>query len=872
MAAKLPPLKCWGARYPDEGQTVADAPAGYINLIWDFFYAGNFRLPATKFFLEILEYYKFHISQMHPIGMVRVRHFEFVCRTMHIEPTVPRFRVFHQIHCSQGFYSFVQRSSAKKILLQPPKSFHDWKHKLFFIKVGVIPIRMTFRGKADVPTETIQTPVDENCMSLNWWMNREDKPVYMEGDKIVSLYVVAFERKGGKMATVAKKPDEELYHFLRFIVGELSNLGIGPEKKRRAPTTTAAPKKNDAGKAQHSKGKNVGGEKKGTRRSFDSCCDYVVVSDSLEDLAPIVIKRPKLEQKDVADIPPSNPDDPIDVESSPEHLLRKKTGKRKQDDTEAEGQPEKKVRRKKITRRGNLDAFMLNPVFKKPNSPVHTEPSSVVNEDLSPSPPCASVNEQLRDVDVPNEAEKTAGAEDSGFENPLNIVVDAGKVTSPGVVDVGAGNPQTPEVVAQDSEKGKSAQAIPNVSAKDHGSFSDADKNYPIRPDETLGDYNYRTYLEKNASKIHVPIWNLKKGDTFSDWRVCRDWLQGTFPPGEIKFQEGRLHDQTYHAYLEEAASYTSTTHRIMRGWYSMHKEWAAFKASKKKAAKDENCAAQLKAKLEADQDKFGNDRRTEEWSVVGWKRKAEAEDALLSEERKTGKRSAEVERLKKQDAEIEKLKKEKDDVESARDEARSHREKSEQREVHTCATLALRDKEIEELISLLSEQEQLKKDLELTHTEKAETSRRLTETEEKLENSEIARATAEIELVPLKSDMTWLKEHGIASVAESVLNSEELDNMVVRLVVSARNDGYAQGYVECSHHVVNALKVDWDTSKSATHGVNTDAALAAMKTECNNLQLSVMDLINVALQSEDHVAQLKEIFLDGENEDEDLA
>ncbi|MFS7978010.1 hypothetical protein Hanom_Chr10g00910661 [Helianthus anomalus] len=127
-------------------------------------------------------------------------------------------------------------------------------------------------------------------------------------------------------------------------------------------------------------------------------------------------------------------------------------------------------------------------------------------------------------------------------------------------------------------------------------------------------------------------------------------------------------------------------------------------------------------------------------------------------------------------------------------------------------------------------------------------------------------RATTEIELEPLKSNMLWLKECGIAS------SFEELDKTVARLLVAARNDGYAQGYAKCSHQVVNALKVDWDTSKSATHGVNTDAALAAVKTKFNNLQLPVMDLINVALQSEDHVAQLKEIFPDGEDEDEDLA
>ncbi|KAJ0447673.1 hypothetical protein HanRHA438_Chr17g0814761 [Helianthus annuus] len=66
------------------------------------------------------------------------------------------------------------------------------------------------------------------------------------------------------------------------------------------------------------------------------------------------------------------------------------------------------------------------------------------------------------------------------------------------------------------------------------------------------------------------------------------------------------------------------------------------------------------------------------------------------------------------------------------------------------------------------------------------ETSRRLTEAEEKLEGSETARATAESELEPLRSDMAWLKDRGIACVAESVLNSEELDKTVARLVVAA--------------------------------------------------------------------------------------
>ncbi|MFS7959988.1 hypothetical protein Hanom_Chr08g00697611 [Helianthus anomalus] len=363
---------------------------------------------------------------MHPIGMVRVRHFEFVCRTMHIEPTVPRFRVFHQMHYSKGFYSCMQRASAKMILLQPPKYFHDWKKKFFFIKVGVIPMRMTFKGKEDVPTETIQTPTDENwyqglkdvpsialpekalvgaSMSLNWRMNREEKPVYMEGDKgkiwVVSLYVVVFEREGGKMATVPKKPDEELWYH-------------------RIVRNFALPR-----------------------------------DDELAAQPAAVVRRPKPEPRYTANIPPSNPDDPIDLESSPEHLLRKKAGKRKQADAEAEGQPEKKVRRKKITRRGNLDAFIAKPVHgrcyslfsllyalnncdlcvclaENPNSPVHTEPSSVVNEDLPPSPPRAFVTKQLENAGASkNETEKTAGVENPVVEEPTNVAVDMRRKGSP---------------------------------------------------------------------------------------------------------------------------------------------------------------------------------------------------------------------------------------------------------------------------------------------------------------------------------------------------------------------------------------------------------------------------------------------------------
>ncbi|MFS7949172.1 hypothetical protein Hanom_Chr06g00568431 [Helianthus anomalus] len=93
----------------------------------------------------------------------------------------------------------------------------------------------------------------------------------------------------------------------------------------------------------------------------------------------------------------------------------------------------------------------------------------------------------------------------------------------------------------------------------------------------------------------------------------------------------------------------------------------------------------------------------------------------------------------------------------------------------------------------------------------------------------------------------------------------------VVVVFESINGHGYTQGYAECTQHVNDALKVDWDTRGSAMHGVDTEVAHVAAKTEYNNLHLPVMDLVTTALQSDEFVAQLKEVFPNEEDDDEDL-
>ncbi|KAJ0452441.1 hypothetical protein HanHA300_Chr15g0578931 [Helianthus annuus] len=167
--------------------------------------------------------------------MVQIPHFEFLCRSMHIELTINRFQVFLSTSLLSRFLflcpTFIGQEDPADP--PPPKSFHDWKPKFFFIKAGVIPMNMTFRGAEDIEVENLKTPESEiwyqdlkdipsielperalvaASMSLHWKMDREDNPMYMEGDTIVSLYVVAYKREKGRMTTIPKGADEELWY------------------------------------------------------------------------------------------------------------------------------------------------------------------------------------------------------------------------------------------------------------------------------------------------------------------------------------------------------------------------------------------------------------------------------------------------------------------------------------------------------------------------------------------------------------------------------------------------------------------------------------------------------------------------------------
>ncbi|KAJ0764369.1 hypothetical protein HanPI659440_Chr08g0291321 [Helianthus annuus] len=78
-----------------------------------------------------------------------------------------------------GFYSFAL-GGAKKILINPPKSFHDWKMKFFFIREEVIPIAMIFRESDVIKKEDLPILKGED-----WYLRLLATPNRVFGEQVL---------------------------------------------------------------------------------------------------------------------------------------------------------------------------------------------------------------------------------------------------------------------------------------------------------------------------------------------------------------------------------------------------------------------------------------------------------------------------------------------------------------------------------------------------------------------------------------------------------------------------------------------------------------------------------------------------------------
>jgi len=91
--------------------------------------------------MRVLHLFKLHISQMHPLGVARIRHFEFMCRSFQMEPPFNLFPAFYKVSKSDDWYSFTAAPNVP-VCLFPPKSVGttvSWKRRFFWVNESAIP-------------------------------------------------------------------------------------------------------------------------------------------------------------------------------------------------------------------------------------------------------------------------------------------------------------------------------------------------------------------------------------------------------------------------------------------------------------------------------------------------------------------------------------------------------------------------------------------------------------------------------------------------------------------------------------------------------------------------------------------------------------
>nr|GEV60251.1 transposase (putative), gypsy type [Tanacetum cinerariifolium] len=142
---------------PSPSQTIHEMPSGKIGVYTRFFEFANFRLHLSTFLVDILRYYRIHLSQHSVIGAAKVSHFEILCRVHNIEPTVGLFR------CFKGWMYFSKRSDVEGVCYTKPlDSLKHWNDHLFWVDSFTFPASFPWHTTKNVSKDPFPKSINFN--------------------------------------------------------------------------------------------------------------------------------------------------------------------------------------------------------------------------------------------------------------------------------------------------------------------------------------------------------------------------------------------------------------------------------------------------------------------------------------------------------------------------------------------------------------------------------------------------------------------------------------------------------------------------------------------------------------------------------------
>ncbi|GKB99297.1 ribonuclease H-like domain-containing protein, partial [Tanacetum coccineum] len=149
---------------PSRNQTIHEMPTGKIGVYTRFFEFANFRLPLSTFLVDVLRYYRIHISQLSVIAAAKVSHFEILCRVHDCEPTVGLFRCFYVNSKNKGWMSFSKRPGHDAVCYTKPlDSLKGWNDHFFWVDAFACPASFSWHTGKSVSKDPFPKSTEFNA-------------------------------------------------------------------------------------------------------------------------------------------------------------------------------------------------------------------------------------------------------------------------------------------------------------------------------------------------------------------------------------------------------------------------------------------------------------------------------------------------------------------------------------------------------------------------------------------------------------------------------------------------------------------------------------------------------------------------------------
>ncbi|MFS7905266.1 hypothetical protein Hanom_Chr01g00045661 [Helianthus anomalus] len=107
----------------------------------------NYRVPFSRFFIRVLQFFRVHISQVNPFGLSRISHFEIFCRAQDRRPGLNVFRYFYEFITAGDWYTFAHRKGIPHPSSNERSGLKNWKDNFFWLDDRCLPEDMRWRFK-----------------------------------------------------------------------------------------------------------------------------------------------------------------------------------------------------------------------------------------------------------------------------------------------------------------------------------------------------------------------------------------------------------------------------------------------------------------------------------------------------------------------------------------------------------------------------------------------------------------------------------------------------------------------------------------------------------------------------------------------------